>query len=118
MDKHVEMAWLLDFYGPLLTPRQQELLRLYCDEDLSLAEIAAQEEISRQGVYDTVHRATHQLEAYEKQLGLLERYRRLTRGLLQCKKALVGVSPMPGSEQALHHALSLLDEMIEQEQEG
>ena len=55
MDKRIETAWLLDFYGPLLTQRQQEMLRLYCDEDLSMAEIAEQEAISRQGVHDTVH---------------------------------------------------------------
>ena len=70
MEKRIETAWLLAFYGPLLTPRQRELLALYCDEDLSLAEIAAQEDISRQGVYDAVHRAQRQLADYEARLGL------------------------------------------------
>ena len=46
MEKRIETAWLLEFYGPLLTARQRELLELYCDEDLSLTEIAAQAGIS------------------------------------------------------------------------
>ena len=81
MEDRIETGWLFDFYGPLLTERQRKLLSLYCDEDFSLSEIAAQEGISRQGVYDAVHRGARQLEQYERQLGLLERYRRLTQGL-------------------------------------
>ena len=81
MEDRIETGWLFDFYGPLLTERQRKLLSLYCEEDFSLSEIAAQEGISRQGVYDAVHRGARQLEQYERQLGLLERYRRLTQGL-------------------------------------
>ena len=81
MGDRIETGWLFDFYGPLLTDRPRTLLSLYCEEDLSFSEIAAQEGISRQGVCDAVHRAARQLEAYERQLGLLERYRRLTQGL-------------------------------------
>ena len=73
MADRIEIGWLFDFYGPLLTERQQKLLALYCNEDFSLSEIAAREGISRQGVYDAVHRAARQLEDYETQLGLLKR---------------------------------------------
>ena len=68
MADRIEIGWLFDFYGPLLTERQQKLLALYCNEDFSLSEIAAREGISRQGVYDAVHRAARQLEDYETQL--------------------------------------------------
>ena len=88
MEKRVETAWLLDFYGPLLTERQQALLRLYCEEDLSLAEIAAQEGVSRQAVHDAVRRGDQQLRAYEGQMGLLGRYRRLADGLRRCQAEL------------------------------
>ena len=37
----IEIGWLFDFYGPLLTERQRKLLALYCNEDFSLSEIAA-----------------------------------------------------------------------------
>lgn len=41
MSNRIETGWLYDFYGPLLTERQQKLLSLYCNEDFSLSEIAA-----------------------------------------------------------------------------
>lgn len=101
MEKRIETGWLLDFYGPLLTERQQTLLRMYCEEDLSLAEIAVQEGISRQGVHDAVRRGSQQLFLYERQLGLLERYRRLYEGLQTCQAALETIQPLPAHEQAL-----------------
>ena len=111
MDKRIETAWLLDFYGPLLTQRQQELLHLYCDEDLSLAEIAEQEAISRQGVHDTVHKAQKQLEEYEEKLGLLARYRRMTQGLARCGELLAGAQ-----EEDAVKARALIDELIRDEE--
>ena len=44
------MTMLFDFYGELLTERQKEFFDLYYNEDLSLAEIAENAGISRQGV--------------------------------------------------------------------
>lgn len=117
MDKRIETAWLLDFYGPLLTQRQQQLLRLYCEEDLSLAEIAEQEAISRQGVYDAVHKTQRQLEEYEKKLGLLARYRRMSEGLAQCRALLEkACGDAPGSE-PLASALMLTDALLRDEEE-
>ena len=51
------MAMLFDFYGDLLTERQREFYDLYYNEDLSLAEIAENYGISRQGVRDVIVRA-------------------------------------------------------------
>lgn len=86
MEKRIEAGWLLGFYGPLLTPRQQELMALYCEEDMSLAEIAQQEQISRQGVHDTVQRTQRQLQEYENRLGLLARFQVLERALEDCRR--------------------------------
>ena len=44
------MAMLYDFYGDLLTPRQKEFYDLYYNDELSLAEIAENYDITRQGV--------------------------------------------------------------------
>ena len=112
MDDRLEIGWLFAFYGPLLTQRQRSLLSLYCEEDFSLSEIAAQEGISRQGVYDTVRRSVHQLEAYERQLGLLSRYRRLTQGL---KDGLDALRDAPG-EQA-QRAREILARLLSEEKE-
>lgn len=112
MEDRIETGWLFDFYGPLLTVRQRSLLALYCEEDFSLSEIAAREGISRQGVYDAVHRAGRQLEAYERQLGLLARYRRLTQGLADSLEIL---RDAPGEE--AQRARDILTQLLSEEEE-
>ena len=70
MNKNLAMSDLLDIYGELLTDKQREMLELYYNDDLSLAEIAEQYEISRQGVHDSIRRGEEALEEYERVLGL------------------------------------------------
>ena len=50
MAKNLEVSFLLDFYGEMLTQKQHDFLVYYYDEDLSLSEIAENEGITRQGV--------------------------------------------------------------------
>jgi uncharacterized protein len=84
MDDIAHISLLLDYYGKLLTGRQQEMLDLYCNYDNSLCEIAQQFNITRQGVYDAIHTAKAQLEEYDDKLKLLE-YSNLKRK--SCDKA-------------------------------
>jgi predicted DNA-binding protein YlxM (UPF0122 family) len=70
----VLLAYLFDFYGALLTPRQRAVWGWHYEDDLSLAEIAAQENMSRQAVYDLLRRTERRLRAYEEQLGLVARF--------------------------------------------
>ena len=72
--KSYEDSLLLDFYGNLLTDKTRLTLDMYLNDDLSLAEIAEEEEISRQGVHDTVKRGLRQLNGYEDKLGLVKRF--------------------------------------------
>ncbi len=71
LDKLGRVAQLYDLYGPLLTPKQQEAVRLYYEQDLSLGEIASECQVSRQAVYDLLRRSEAALEKYEQKLGLL-----------------------------------------------
>lgn len=70
----VDACMLLDFYGQLLTERMRLLMELHFAEDMSLAEIADQENISRQAVHDTIRRGLKSLEEYEAKLGLVQRF--------------------------------------------
>ena len=68
------MTMLFDFYGEVLTERQKEFFDLYYNEDLSLAEIAENYDISRQGVRDVIVRAEGVMQELEDKTGLLKRF--------------------------------------------
>lgn len=93
LERTVEMAYLLDFYGPLLTERQRRLCDLYWGHDLSLSEIAAEAGVSRQAVHDLLRRATAALQAYEEKLGLYERFRQQQESLQLIDQALQAGTP-------------------------
>ncbi|MCI9041211.1 YlxM family DNA-binding protein [Dubosiella newyorkensis] len=63
---------LFDAYGSLLTKRQQEILKLYYQEDLSYTEISEELQISRQSVMDSVHRGLKLLEKFEENIKFLQ----------------------------------------------
>lgn len=111
MEKKVQLGWLFEFYGPLLTEHRREVMRLYCEEDYSLAEIASELGITRQGVHDAVSKSQAQLENYEQKLGLIGRYQRLMKAMADCKAALMEVQPTGGTADRLQSAIRLLDEM-------
>lgn len=68
------MTMLYDFYGELLTDRQREFFDLYYNEDLSLAEIAENAGISRQGVRDVIVRAEAAMQEVEDKTGIIKRF--------------------------------------------
>ena len=68
------MSMLYDFYGELLTPRQKEFFDLYYNEDLSLAEIAENNGITRQGVRDVMVRAENTMQEVEDKTGIMKRF--------------------------------------------
>lgn len=101
MAKNLEISYLLDFYGEMLTRKQHDFLIYYYDEDLSLSEIAENEGITRQGVRDAVKRAENQLYEMEKSLGFAKRFTEMKKGLdeiRQCAEAI--------NEYNLNHSLS------------
>ena len=83
MAKNLEISVLLDFYGEMLTEKQRDVVELYYNEDLSLSEIAAHSQITRQGVRDSIKRAEGILLGLEERPGLAKRFRRIQEGLDQ-----------------------------------
>lgn len=73
-EKNLEVGLLLDFYGDILPERRREMIELYYNDDLSLAEVAEQLGVTRQAVRETVKKTETELYFYEEKLGLLRRF--------------------------------------------
>lgn len=78
---NIELVRLFDIYAPLLNERQQEILFLHYNEDQSLAEIAENVEITRQGVRDCIVKSEALLLGYEKALRLCSRFSEISEKL-------------------------------------
>ncbi|MBC7074468.1 MAG: YlxM family DNA-binding protein [Syntrophomonadaceae bacterium] len=74
LEKVGHVILLKDFYGALLTEKQQDVINLYYENDLSLSEIADNLNITRQAVHDLLKRAESALEDYECRLGLVKKF--------------------------------------------
>ena len=85
MSKNLNISILMDFYGQLLTDKQYDAMDLYYNQDLSLAEIAEDSGISRQGVHDAIKRGEKQLEELEEKLGLAARFAAVRRQVEKIK---------------------------------
>ena len=72
-----EIATLRAYYGGLLTDKQDEMIRLHYDEDMSYGEIAEMFEVSRNAVLDSINKGVKHLENYESALHLVEKDIRL-----------------------------------------
>jgi predicted DNA-binding protein YlxM (UPF0122 family) len=126
VEKTLRMNLLLDYYGQLLTKKQFLCFNMYYCEDLSLGEIAQNLNITRQAVYDILHRSAHILEKYEQRLGLVtlslkrkELLIRLKEEVEEIKKQLSDnrVSFGPSLEKRVETVDSILKEVLKQEVE-
>lgn len=68
MEDRIETSLLLDYYKSLLTDKQNDVMSMYFDENLSLGEIADVNETSRQAIFDLIHRTHKKLLNYEEKL--------------------------------------------------
>ena len=74
MDRIVRLSLLYDFYADLLTDKQKLFYELHYLNDLSLNEIAEEQNISPQAVWDLIKRTEKILNKYEQKLNLIEKF--------------------------------------------
>ena len=86
--KNLKISYLLDFYKNILPEKQYNALDLYYNEDLSLAEIASEVGITRQGVRDSIKRGESELLKLEEKLMLMKKLESIEEKVLEIKKAL------------------------------
>ena len=89
-EKNLKIGYLLDFYGELLPDRKRSVMDMYYNEDLSLAEIALEIGISRQGARDIIKKSEEELLFYEEKLGLAQRLK----GVEVCADQLLQISEL------------------------
>ena len=68
-----EMTLLYDYYGKMLTGKQQEYIEMRYNQDLSLGEIAEIQGVSRQAVFDNLTRTEALLRRMEENIGCVKR---------------------------------------------
>ena len=73
MEKKVEISMLVQIYGKLLSKKQFEYINDYYNNDLSLSEIAENENITRQAVRDNMKKGEKKLFEYEEKLEFMKR---------------------------------------------
>lgn len=73
MDNILKYTKLFDYYGNLLTEKEQSYFKDYYFENLSLAEIAQNYNISRNAVHKQIKSCEIKLEQYEEKLGIIKR---------------------------------------------
>ena len=73
IEERVQIAILSKYYGKMLTDRQQDILNMYVDNNLSLAEVSAELGISRQAVKDALDNAMATLKHMEEKLQFISR---------------------------------------------
>ena len=73
VENSIRISILLETYGKLLTKKQYDLLNDYYNNDLSLAEIAENENITRQAVRDNLKKGERKLFDYEEKLEIMRK---------------------------------------------
>lgn len=108
LEKMIRMGELYDFYGQLLTDRQQEYMELYYRNDLSLGEIAERFQVSRAAVHDNLRRSGNSLEEYEDKLQLLARVEQRKEKIELLKEKVKNLTCDPKARQEI---LDLIEEI-------
>lgn len=112
-EKNMNISFLLDFYGDVLSDKQREILDLYYNEDLSLAEIAESNGLTRQGVRHVIKKAEDELLFLETKLGLANRFVTLENVYSSIADNLLSVSAMIEKGAPKHEITELLGAEIE-----
>ena len=73
INKSIELMKLYDLYQDLLTDKQRLYFEDYYFEDFSLAEIAEENSVSRNAIFDTIKKTVKKLNEYELKLKLNEK---------------------------------------------
>ena len=104
MEKLVQVARLFDTYGSLLNEKQKDVINCYYNEDLSLNEIAQNNNKSKQAISDMIQMSVDKLFEFENELSLIKKKNQLREDLSLLRELI------ESSNQS--EAMDMIDEMI------
>lgn len=112
MKEFVRISMLLDYYGTLLTDKQNEIMKMYYEEDYSLGEISEIHQISRQAAHDAIKKGEALLNKYENTLHLLQKQTQRESVIKEIKDQLHTIPTEANDRKTVIKIESLLDMII------
>ena len=109
----LEMSLLFDFYGGMLTEKQQECFDMLYNQDLSLGEIGEAMGVSRQAVCDNLARTEALLRRMEDNIGCVRRSLRTRKAVQQIQEAARQLPEDPTTSHLVRQILSAVGELEE-----
>lgn len=107
MEKNVEISILCDLYGKLLSKKQFEFLNDYYNNDLSLSEIAENNNITRQAVRDIIKKGEKKLFEYEEKLLFMKKALKQEKAIEQILSELTQIEKT-SSDKKVEHILKTI----------
>ena len=86
LNDFVKYGKLFEEYSALLSEDRQNLMRLYFDYNMTLAEISAERGISRQAVKDAITKSCEKLDYYENNLKNCQKKEKILKKLEEIRK--------------------------------
>lgn len=111
MEKNVKISVLNEFYGRLLTKKQYEMIEDYYNRDLSLSEIAENNEITRQAVRDILKKGEKKLFEYEGKLQLMKKAERKEKQIQKVLEVLDEISEMNSDQKRMEKIENMRKEL-------
>lgn len=112
-EKNLNISLLLDFYGDILSERQNAMLNLYYNEDCSLAEIAENFSISRQGVRSVLKKGETILIEMEQKLQLASRFTKMNEKYSEIALELQNINEKINNEEISSKIHSIIEKIKE-----
>ena len=109
----LEMSLLFDFYGGLLTEKQQECFDMRYNQDLSLGEIGQALGVSRQAVCDNLARTEALLRKMEDNIGCVRRSLTTRKAVQQIQEAARQLPEDPTTSHLVRQILAAVGELEE-----
>jgi len=77
MDNRIYLIDLYDYYSELLTDKQKQYFEYYYFDNLSLAEISENINVSRNAIHNSLKETVNKLEFYEEKLELYKKSKKI-----------------------------------------